>query len=477
MRITALIFSVFLLWCTGTAYGADFPEASLKKQPLVPEKSVSTFIPSETAGTQGLAVNVIYPNKPRYPEGAPVVVVAPGGESPNGLEFSTHAAQAGFAEVRFAFPGGGKPGFASGGIYDFRGLLSQQAFRDVLLFAGSKTKDVKGRTISQLLPVPVLTKNVGVIGWSNGGNIALITLTKYKQQLPFVGYLSFYESPLGSLFYPPMLGGAQDLIQNRHYKQGSAATGQCLVDYRRLCYQPLGQRNPGAHKKLGQPEIPGVVFFDENGNKQWDEELEFALPYCCDVGLEKQIYPPSVTVALQKSGLFSAGWPKTVATLSESAAYFDERDGSLFTKELAKAMPNLLVCVIGTRLDHLQRQPDHPHIPLNYNAWLSNKMKFVRLNPDPNYVGAVSGMNSANFVDNKPNLSVDAAELENYLEPEGLIPDYAFVQASVAELADRKRANNFNSVLAGPIVNYAPSAELASNSAVAKTAGGTKKTK
>lgn len=455
MRTISLISSVFILLAFAPlATAIDFPEASLKRQALVPEKSVSTYIPSQTAPGQGLAVNVIYPKKPRYPEGAPVVVVAPGGESASGLEFSTHAAQAGFAEVRFAFPGGGKSGFASSGIYDFRGLLSQQALRDVILFAAGKSKDTQGRTIGKLVPVPIANKTVGLLGWSNGGNIAVITLAKYAAQLPFVGFLAFYESPLGSMFYPPMLGGAHDLVQNPHYRQGSGATGQILVDYRKLSYQATGQKTPGEHKKLGQPEIRGVVFFDENANKQWDEEIEFAMPYCCDVGLDKQIYPPSVTLALSKSGLFKQKWPNTVATMAESQAYFNERDGSLFLKEVAKAMPNLFICVVGTQLDHLQRQPDHPHIPLNYNSWLANKVRFVRLNPDANYVRAVAAMSAYNFTDNKPGASVDAAELDSLLEPEGLVPDYVYVESAIAELADRKRVNNVTTILTAPLVTY-----------------------
>ena len=465
MRLLSLLLSL-LITLTFAQYsqGLELPETSLKKPKLAPEKSVSTFIPSEAAQGEGLAVNVIYPTKPRYKEGAPVVVVAPGGEAASGLEFSTHASQSGFLEVRFAFPGGGKPGFASSGIYDYRGLMSQQALRDVLLFAAGKLRDSQGRTIASLVRMPVFNKNVALIGWSNGGNVATITLAKYAAQLPFVNQLVFYESPLGSMFYPPVLGSSQDLLQNPHYRQGSAATGNCLIDFRKLCFEPGTQKNPGSHKKLGQPEIKGVVFFDENGNKKWDEESEFAIPYCCDVGLEKQIYPPAVTIALAKSGLFKSvkEWPKTIANLSESEAYFNERDGSLYLKQLGSAMPNLFVCVIGTRMDHLQRQADHPHIPLNYNAWLTNKVKFVRLNPDPYYIGAAAEMNSANFSDNKPGASVDADALDSALEPEGLIPDYLFVDAAVAELSDRKKTGNLAATLTAPIVAYKPLVDTAS---------------
>lgn len=464
MRLLSLLLTLLITF-TFVPYSQaiNLPETSLKKPTLAPEKSVSTYIPSETAPGEGLAVNVIYPTKPRYKEGAPVVVVAPAGETASGLEFSTHASQVGFIEVRFAFPGGGKRGFASSGIYDFRGLMSQQALRDVLLFAAGKIRDTQGRTIASLVPVTVFNKNVSLIGWSNGGNIATITLAKFAETLPFVNQLVYYESPLGSMFYPAVLGSSQDLLQNPHYRQGSAATGNCLVDYRKLCFEPGVQKNPGAHKKLGQPEIKGVVFFDENGNKKWDEELEFAIPYCCDIGLEKQIYPPAVTIALVKSGLFKdlKEWPKTVATLHESEAYFHERDGSLYLKQLATAMPNLFVCVVGTRLDHLQRQPDHPHIPLNYNGWLQHKVKFVRLNPDPLYIGSIAEMNGANFPDNKPGASIDADALESALEPEGLIPDYVFVDAAIAELSDRKKSGNLAPSLTAPIVVYKPITDTA----------------
>ncbi len=383
-----------------------------------------------------------------------MVVVVPAGEVASGLEFSMHACQSGFAEVRFAFPGGGKSGFSSGGIYDYRGPQSQEALKDVLLFAAGKAKDVQGRTINQLLPVKVFNNYVGAVGWSNGGNVLLVTLAKFASDLPFVGWLAFYESPLGSMFYPPSLGGAQDLMLNRHYRLGSAATGKCLVDYRKLCYQPAGQKSPGSHKKLGQPEIPGVLFFDENGNKGWDEETEFALPYCGDVGLDKQIYPPSVTLALGRLGIFGAEWPASVAQLPESEKYFLERDGSLYIADVVKAMPWLLVSVFGSQLDHLERQSDHPHIPLNYNGWLANRLGFVRLNPDPAYVGAIANMNGRNFIDNKPNCSIDASSIEEFLEPEGLVPDYVFMEAAIAELCDRKRARNLKESLGAPLVNY-----------------------
>lgn len=462
-RALAPVFSAMVaaLGLYGGAASAvtDIPPTTLKVPPMVAEESVSTFVPSEAAPGKGLAVNVIYPAKPRYPEGAPVVVVVPGGNGPDGLEFSMHGAQSGFAEVRFAFPGGGTAGFSSGGIFDNRGAQSQQALKDVLQFAGGKIADARGRMIGELVPVKVAAGNLGVVGWDNGGNIALVTLAKFADQLQFVGWAAFYESPLGALFWPPNLGGAQDLVANRHYRQGSSATGKCLVDFRKLAWKAEGTKSPGAHKRAGEPEIEGILFFDENKNQQWEESFEFALSYTTDVGLEKQIYAPQITHALGRLKVFGSKWPKTVATLPESEAYFQERDGSLYIPDVCQKLPGLMVTIFASHLDHGQRQPDHPHIALQYNAWLAQKARWVRLNPEPVYVTQVSGMNARNFVDNKPNSPIDASAMDPHLEPEGLIPDYVFMEAAIAELADRKRSKNMNPTLTNAIVPYANGAE------------------
>jgi hypothetical protein len=738
---TALLIVCLLLlsssFCPAAdAVISDLPEDSIKIPPMVPEESVSIYLPSDSAPGKGLAVNIIYPKTPRYADGAPVVVVAPGGGGPDGLGFEIHAAQVGFVEVRFAFPGGGHGKFTSSGIYDYRGVESQKALRDVLLFAAGKQRDSEGKQIYDLLPTKVSRNNVGIVGWSNGGNIALVTMYKYADQLQFINWIAFYESPLGSLFFPPNLGGERDLVRNKHYRQGSCATGDCLVDFRGVAYDPFIIRTPGEHKKKGEAEIPGVLYFDENHNGKWDESIEFAFTYACDVGLDKQIYPPELAAALehsqalvqrvhvspkrkkpkaektglgavllpkdpsrrpidplatppkvpsqsvtestdkfayfgstdlshappaaknrkyyfrpvppdvadqirvdnglaplqkaqsanrfidndetkpqgegggskatsagpsagqneQKGGAESASaqasglaatetsgqgkasssqsesemvsasdttkpaaqseatsqpsdgqkiasnqpdkiasaepaqseanstaaapsdekadssdtaqtdapkppepavqkrpmtkkqlydytkfhtmhpiasnlpprktekdlsiyqdmiaWPSCIATLKESEAYFEERDGSLYIAKIIEKFPNLLVMVCATEVDHLQRQIDHPHIALQYNAWLSNKARWLRLNPDFYYMQAASNMNKGNFKNNPPRSPIDASEIVLYLENVGVTPDYVFAEGAIAELADRKRTKNLRAVLTDVICPY-----------------------
>jgi hypothetical protein len=443
---------------------AVVPEESISVPPMLEEQSVSTFVPSDAAPGAGLAVNVIYPQKPRYPEGAPVVVVAPGGTKASGLDFSMHAAQSGFAEVRFAFPGGGIGHFVSSGIYDARGAQSQQALHDVLLFAAGRLSDQKGRTINDLVPVKLSNSHVGMVGWSNGGNIAIITMSNFNNDLKFVDWLAFYESPVGQLFMPAVLGGGNDAFVNRHYRQGSCATGDCLVDFRKLWWQTGGSKEPGAHKKIGEPEIPGILFFDENGNKQFDESSEYALSYATDIALEKQIYAPLVTRAIIRLKIPIDHFVK-VADVRESEAYFQERDGSLYIEELVKNYPNLLITMFGSVLDHWQRQPDHPHISFLYNALLANKVHWLRLNPEPHYVGVLADMNPNNFVNNKPNSSIDSSQINDYLEREGMLPDYVFMEAAIAELSDRVRAHNLAPTLPAPLVKYSNGAKAASEDA------------
>jgi len=63
-------------------------------------------------------------------------------------------------------------------------------------------------------------------------------------------------------------------------------------------------------------------------------------------------------------------------------------------------------------------------------------------------------MKSSTFVENKPNISIEADNIDQYLEPEGLLPDYAYMEAAVAELSDRVHTNKWLKNLEAPLVVY-----------------------
>jgi len=437
---------------------ADVPPESVRIPPMVKEHSISTYVPSEGVPGSGVAVNLIYPKKARYKDGAPIAVVIPGGLGPSGLGFEMHACQTGIVEVRFAFPGGGTPQFGTAGTFDNRGEESLKALKDVILFAGGQKADYKGRSVEELLKpvVKVQPENIGLVGWDIGGNQALAVLGKYSVALSFVKWLVFYESPVGSMFCPASLGSASDLLLNKHYREGSAATGNILMDYRKLNWAETSFRTPNrlTSRKRGSPGLKGVLYFDENANNIWEESYEFAFTSALDVDLMKQYFPPQITGAIQRVELFKGYWPKNIATLEETEKFFADRDGSLFVEKVASEFPDLFVTIFASKADHDQQQPDHPHIAFLYNSFLGHKVRFLRLNPDPNYMVAVGGMNHINFANNKPNAAIDSDSIMEQLESEGLLPDYVYIEAAVAELADRTKGKIYKETLNGVIVDY-----------------------
>ena len=70
----------------------------------------------------------------------------------------------------------------------------------------------------------------------------------------------------------------------------------------------------------------------------------------------------------------------------------------------------------------------------------------------------ITGLNFENFTNNKPNATIDAATIANYLEGEGTTKDYVMVDAAIAELADRRRAKNLTFPLTIPLTLYYNSA-------------------
>lgn len=612
-RKTAMVLAISLLMVltgisanlsTGSPAEARtlLPEAVLKKPVPVVEESVSTYVPSSVAPGNGIAVNIIFPEKVRYKAGAPIAIVVSGNESTS-LSMSMHAANCGIAEVRFAYPGCGIRQFHSDGIFDNFGESCSTALKDVILFMRGETNDYKGRSVKDLIPVKLDQSVLGLVAWETGANIALVTLAKHQEKIPFVSYLAFFEGAAGCMFAPDNLGTVKDMLLNRHYREGSAAAGQILVDYRKLMYVQNAHRHPGVAKKRGETELKGVLYFDENNNNTWDEASEYALNFASEVGLDKQIYAPPIVEALIRHKVFErtmggaaaraaaaasrkadsqkadgqkpdaqktdaqkpdaqksngpkveepktltakgsplkrffgkpdakksepqattdaeadkkpkkplsqkeqdaaiakmlteklfgvqdeekkilsekiknrlatcktfeeaqqvinnwkvdkTKWPTTIAKMPTSKAYFEARDGAIYIKDVVAAYPKMLFGLFGARVAHTQRQPDHPHIAYLYNKLFECKPKWLRLNPEPVYVSTICKMNINNFSSNKPNSSLDAANIVEHLAPLGLVPEYAYMDALVAELSDRAKSGNFKSPLATMLSDYTP---------------------
>lgn len=520
LTFSLAVLLVFNSQSVSLAYASsEMPPENFKTLPMVQERSVSTYVPSEVAPDGGLAVTIGYPTMPRYEEGAPVVVLVPGEGKASGLRFTIHAVQTGFVEVKFAFPGGGLKKFHSGGSWDQRGVDSQKALRDVLLYAAGKKKDYRGKMMQDLIPRKVNYSNLGLLGWHDGLNIAIITLVKFHPDLKVVKWLASYESPIGALLLPSNLGTTEELNLNSHYREGSAATGKVVIDYDKLAWFPEGFRNRTQRLKQKLHTPKGILFLDDNDNNLYDELTEFPLNYGVIAGGQKQYYPPEITIAMKEKGIFNVSvlkedlereemgeraylkkvelanalkdaekkkswtalvkkgdpstepnkakeelkepervmvekWPEQVATLKESEAYYQDRDGSLYVEKLGELYPDLLVTIFGSRIDHHEQQTDHPHIALAYNLFLASGIKWVRLNPAKVYVGFTADMNPENFVNNKIKTPIEASKIEAYLEPEGYITDAMYLRGTISELADRIKHKDLTCPLDGVLENY-----------------------
>ncbi|MFM8393796.1 MAG: hypothetical protein ACKOB4_07695, partial [Acidobacteriota bacterium] len=165
--------------------------------------TTDVLLPSESTGVSGgtLALRIFSPSGSsmmRHNEGAPVLILAPGGETPGTLEAPIPRAT-GAIRIAFLYPGGrdGTTQRASSGSYDYRGERSIAAMRDVILYAAGQLPDSQGRLINQVVPVPVQTANIGLFGSSNGGNMVVAVLARHGRQLSrFVRYIIQWESPV-----------------------------------------------------------------------------------------------------------------------------------------------------------------------------------------------------------------------------------------------------------------------------------------
>ena len=143
-------------------------------------------VPSHGAGTEGLLVRISPPTTPRYPEGAPIAVHMLAA-APNVTGSIACLSEQGFIDVGFLCPGeeyrasdgtvarsGGQP---SRGQVDWERCIEPLA--DVLAFATGNSRSLEGKTLREYAPtVSPPTDNVGVIGWSFGGNLAVHAMAR-----------------------------------------------------------------------------------------------------------------------------------------------------------------------------------------------------------------------------------------------------------------------------------------------------------
>jgi hypothetical protein len=104
--------------------------------------------------------------------------------------------------------------------------------------------------------------------------------------------------------------------------------------------------------------------------------------------------------------------------------------------------------IVASQTDHVQISPDHPHVILQYEAFVNAGSRFVRLNPDRVYVEEVQEAPAAVAVDNEAFMPLDRAGMLAVLEPGDSRSDHfnrvTVAAAGACELADRTYTGNLD---------------------------------
>lgn len=457
------------------------------------QTAVITRVPC-AAFADGIELAVISPRSPRYPNGAPILVMV---TPPLSSFRPSPADKYGFTALGFAVINIGYP---EGKAFDRGGPNTKRGIADALLFAMGKRRDVRNRAIGDIATLPVLTNLVGIIGWSHGGNAAITTLETFPLELKDLAFYVSYESPAGTsqdtlgdsvlADYGRTLWDTNPVIdsdgdgfpwddaRNPHYrpdtgldlsrltwdgnavwnamgggKDRDSQQGVLFLDGNRdgrfnvVIARPSFKETPHPNDAgIAQPMNPRPTC-DINGNGSLDqsEDFPFSNIQSEDSGTIKRCYSLGVTRAARAT-VFRQGFPSNIADLAQAEAFWKERDMAAHFDRLAP-FAGMLACICAGRGDHVQAQPDYPHIRAQYNGLQKAGVAWVKLNPDPVYATAFLEKPPAAFPCNRPNQPLPPDTIWQMTTPTRGPLGAIMVAAAATELSDRVRFQNKDSPL------------------------------
>lgn len=477
----------------------------------------------ESKGAQEpVEIAIIPPKRPRFEDGAPIVVrvTPPLSAHPPVTHDVLGLTALGFAVVEFQYP--------RGESFDAGGPNCKRALADVLLFALGKKPGIQGQTISQFLTIPVRTDVVGVVGMSHGGNAAVTTMESFPRELSDLSFYVSYESPCGT--GPDSLGDMVSVDggsitadpdpfrdadgngypwddgRNPFYSVGSGidyssiawdsnamtllrgageeptsgvmfldGNGNRKVDSAKIRME--GQSSGGSDRR-GQ-RSPGRVTTDMNRNGQIDSTEDFLLG-CLPYAFNKspvRVYSLAATLAAAR-GPFSRGFPRHVAPPQRAREFWSERDMAAGFDKLSGVFSDLFVCIYSGREDHVQTQPDYPHIRAQYSGLLQAGIDWVKLNPDPVYVREFFGAADKKLPANPPGIELTPENVAAKTMPVRRPAGHLLLTAAIAEMADRVAAGERQAFLDSVLYPDAPAVSVTLPdqlwfSKLPETAGGT----
>jgi hypothetical protein len=476
MRTNRTLFLICLIviigsGCTSSAPGTGTPGSpgcgdgvcsSLEDAQLCPEdcspvslsgKSLTTYLLSENGSE--IAVLITYPDQPRFPDGAGVVVVVPPVfAAVDGFTTTPDFPSIGLIQVTFLWPGKSDTRFGvrSEGDYDYGGDASNQALRDVLRFAAGRFQNFAGLSITTLTPLTAMVDEVGIYAFDDAGIAAVNVLSQYGDILDGVEYFVGHENPTVDTLTCLEAGYHSEiglLVLNPFYTYPSDYGPKGLeISYGTLRWDELYTD--------GTSSFPGRPYLDLNGNDQYDESDHIFGGQVPEM-FGKRYYSAKLTQALLDNGALSLDlWPASLATPQEAATAWASRQSPPRYIDLALKRPDLKVMLLFARSDHAQVAVDKPHIHQAFQGFRFDAyLRWVRLNPDRSYLQRMTGSAGRDFPDNPANTQPeDWLEIGEYaFSGSGLTGDVAPL-AALAEMSDRAHTGRWDDNLGTTLYEY-----------------------
>jgi hypothetical protein len=401
-----------------------------------------TYVESEAIGR--IAVHIRTPRMPRYEDGAPVIVNVSGFfTAAPGFSHQLDPNAMGAVYLTYLWPGQAdrRTCARSEGVFDFGGIDCLRALRDVLRFAAGDLTNVEGRTLDEILGVPVLYDLVGLYAFSHSGIVATNVLALYGDELRNVRFFVGRENPTTDAMYPLEPGHWDDdtgqAVHNPFYDPSGYTPTSIAIDYSTVYWLQNDEVPEGrpAFRSL-DPGTPDYVCSSKHprmwGKDYWSTGLLQAL--------------------LDNGALTRPTWPESLATPEEAATHWPLRTTVHRYPLLQQTLPDLKVMLVFAADDHVQTALDKPHIRQAYDGFHKAAQLWCRLNPDRTYVLSLTATaTTAAIPDNPANrepVTWSAIRSWGYPSLPGANLNMLVPLAAVAEMCDRTYFDRWESDLA-----------------------------
>jgi hypothetical protein len=319
---------------------------------------------------------------------------------------------------------------------------------DVLSFATGKKRSLEGKSIRDYSgSIRPMTKNAGVVGWSLGGNLAVLAMARYGERFSGLRWYASWESPILGPFDD---GRGTNLELNPFY---DAETD--TIEFARLRYSPemplwvwpilaLQPKSDWPH---------GGLYLDGDNNGRFNKDADFGFWVDVELGPPlKTFYSPLVTKEAHDRKVFGDHWPAHIATVEEVEQRQSSIDAVRHTPLAARKLRHLAVLVFESHKDHVGGLGGYSHANAvtQVNGWIDARARWVRFNPDAHYLRMAMGKEPSREIQYPAGRKIDLKVIRELVEPEadeGGPTDAQGMSAVVGELADRTHANNWAPVL------------------------------